>query len=72
MKRASKNTVKKELELGAKYAYVCTTVYPDIEGKVLIDGKPFYARSSRTFYRGDVVLCRRPVNGVAEIPVLVN
>ncbi len=69
-KQGKKSVIKAELKNGARYAYVCTTVYPDISGKVMIGGTPHIAYSSGTFYRGDIVLCRKNTDGTAEIPLL--
>ncbi len=68
-RRALKKKVKDELEKGARYGYVCETVYPDTEGKVVIGGQVFSARSNGTFRRGDVVLCKEGENGLV-IPLL--
>ncbi len=50
--------LRAELSRGAVYGYVCETVYPDIPGAVMINGKRLPARSNRIFRHGDVVLCR--------------
>ncbi len=69
-KDQKRKLLKNELKNGSKYAYVCTTVYPDIAGAVIIDGKIFPAHSDAVFHRGEVVICRKSENGTAEIPVL--